>query len=105
MNKKILMQSYVAQDDDKKNIFLENLIFCQYADEHYFENYFRIEELEESELFELISFLYHQDCFLMMSEIMNKHKERFITFGEVTLEQVDISEQFISRLKRMKCLL
>lgn len=35
------------------------------------------------------------------TEIMNRHKECFISYGEVTLEQVDISEQFISRLIRM----
>lgn len=102
MDKEKLMQAYVAQDHDKKNIFLEKLIFCQYADEHYFEDYFRIEGLEESELFSLISFLYHQDCFLMILEIMNKYKERFVSHYEVTLDRVIISEKFVSRLERME---
>ena len=104
MDKEKIMQSYAAQDYDKKNIFLERLIFCQFADEHNFENYFRIKELEESELFGLISFLYHQDCFLMMLEIMNEHTERFISHNEMTLERLNISKQFISRLERIGCL-
>lgn len=104
MDKKGLIQQFDALDDDKKNIFLEKLIFCQYADEHYFESFFRIEELEESELFELVSFLYHQNCFLMILEIMNRYKERFITYNEMTFDEVDISEQFISRLERIESL-
>lgn len=104
MDKEKLKQSYATQDHNKKSIFLEKVIFCQYADELNFKNYFRIEELEESELFDLISCLYHQDCFLMILEVISEHKERFISHNEITLERLNISEQFISRLKRIGCL-
>lgn len=103
MDREKLLQWFYAQDYDGKNMFLEKLVFCQFADEHDFENYFRIGELEESELFCLISFLYHQDCFLMMLEIMNEHKHRFISHSVLNLDEPDIPEQLVSRLKRIGC--
>lgn len=104
MDKEELLQKFYDKDRDEKNIFLEKLVFCQFADDHDFENYFRIEELEESELFCLIGFLYHQDCFLMMLEIMNKYKQRFTSHSVLCLDETVFSEQLTSRLEKMGCL-
>lgn len=93
-----VLKKFISQNEDM-NILLEKLVFCQFADEHDFANYFRINELEESELFCLIGFLYHQDCFLMMLDIMNRHMERFISHNISLLKEIDISEQFIKRLE------
>ena len=101
MDKKQRLQRLFSKSKDK-NKFLEELIFCEYADERDFENYFRIEELEESELFCLISFLYHQDCFLMMMDIMNQYQNRFLSYNESLFDEIDFSEKLISRLERME---
>ena len=101
MDKKQRLQRLFSKSKDK-NKFLEELIFCEYADEHDFENYFRIEELEESELFCLISFLYHQDCFLMMMDIMKQNRERFIFFDELLFDEIEFSEKLNSRMVRLE---
>lgn len=93
-----ILKKFLSQDEDK-DILLEKLVFCQFADKYDFENYFRIKELEEGELFRLISFLYHQDCFLMLLDIMNRYKERFVSHNTSFLKELDFSEQFISRLE------
>lgn len=103
MDKEEFLQKFYDKDRDEKNLFLEYLVFCQFADDHDFENYFRIEELEEGELFCLIGFLYHQDCFLMMLEIMNRHKQRFVSHSVLYLDEIVFSEQFTSRLEKMGC--
>ena len=66
MEKEQILQQLFSQTKEDKDILLEQLVFCKFANEYDFENYFRIGKLKESDLFCLISFLYHQDCFLMM---------------------------------------
>lgn len=101
MNKKQMVQKILLQTKDK-DMLIEKLTFCKFSDEHDFENYFRIEELKESELFCLISFLYHQDCYLMMLDIMNRYREKFVCHDESFLMKLDFSEQFISRIARLE---
>lgn len=63
MEKEQILQQLFSQTKEDKDILLEQLVFCKFANEYDFENYFRIGKLKESDLFCLISFLYHQDCF------------------------------------------
>ena len=76
MEKEQILQQLFSQTKEDKDILLEQLVFCKFANEYDFENYFRIGKLKESDLFCLISFLYHQDCFLMMLDIMNRYRDR-----------------------------
>ena len=39
MDREKLMQIFYDKNYDEKNIFLENLVFCQFADDHEVENY------------------------------------------------------------------
>lgn len=61
MEKEQILQQLFSQTKEDKDILLEQLVFCKFANEYDFENYFRIGKLKESDLFCLISFLYHQD--------------------------------------------
>lgn len=101
MEKEQMLQRIQSPADEDKDILLEKLVFCRFADDHDFENYFRIEELDESELLCLISLLYYQDCFLLMRDIMNRYRERFTLQDESILEELDLSEQLIQRFARM----
>ena len=47
MDKKQILQRYFSQTNEDKSILLEKLAFCGFSDEYDFENYFRIDELEE----------------------------------------------------------
>ncbi len=102
MDKEQILQRLFSQTKEDKDILLEQLVFCKFADEYDFENYFRIGKLRESDLFCLISFLYHQDCFLMMLDIMNRYRDRFVSHDESLLRELDFSEQFISRIARLE---
>lgn len=102
MDKEQILQRLFSQTKEDKDILLEQLVFCKFADEYDFENYFRIGKLRESDLFCLISFLYHQDCFLMMMDIMNRYRDRFVSHDESLLRELDFSEQFISRIARLE---
>lgn len=101
MEKEQMLQRIQSPANEDKNILLEKLAFCRFANDYDFENYFRIEELSESELLCLISLLYYQDCFLLMQDIMSRYKERFNLQDESILEGLDFSEQFNERLARM----
>lgn len=101
MIKEDTLKKFFSQDGDK-SLLLEKMVFAKFANDYEFDNYFRIEELEESELFCLISFLYHQDCFLMLMDIMNRYRERFISHDDSFIEELDFTYQFISRLERLE---
>ena len=101
MKKEQIMQQLLLQSNENRALLLENLVFCKLSDKYDFENYFRIGELRDSELLCLISFLYHQDCFYMMMDIMNRYRERFVSYDEFLLEELDFSEELTARMERL----
>ena len=101
MRKEKLLKEFHAQDEIGKEMILEKFVFCHFSDEQNFENYFKIDELGERELFCLIGFLYHQDCFFMISDILSRHESRFLSHQDSLLKEIDFSERFYSRLERL----
>ncbi len=101
MYKKELKKIYNEQDSAGKALMLEKLAFCKFADCYDFENYFRIGELRDSELFCLVSFLYHHDCFLMIRDIMNQYKEKFIFADTSLLRELELDDDLTGRLSRI----
>ena len=104
MDKKELRKRYEEQDGMGKALLLEKLAFCKFADRYDFENYFRIEELKDSELLCLASFLYHHECFLMLLDIMNHYKERFIFSDTSLLREFEPDDILMERLSRVGAL-
>lgn len=104
MEKEKMLQKLDLLTNEEKSLMLEKITFCKLADDFDFENYFRIGELDESGLICLISFLHHQDCYLMMLDVMNRYKQRFALQDESILGELSFSKQFISRLERMDVL-
>lgn len=102
MGKSEMLQHFNTLSEEDKALFLEKYTFCKFADEYDFENYFKIEELRESDLLCLMSFLFDQECFFMMMDIMKKHKMRFVFNDESLIEEADFTENFISRMIRME---
>ena len=80
---------------------MEKLAFCKFADRYDFENYFRINELSDSELLCLASFLYHQECYLMLMDMMNRYKERFILADSSQLQEFEPDDALMERLSRI----
>ena len=104
MDKKDLRKRYEEQDDMGKALLLEELAFYKFADCYDFENYFRIGELKDSELLCLISFLYHHECFLMLLDIMNHYKERFIFADTSLLREFEPDDTLMERISRIDIL-
>ncbi|MCI9613494.1 MAG: hypothetical protein K1W40_22075 [Schaedlerella sp.] len=104
MDKKELRKRYTEQDSRGKALLLEKLAFCKFADRYDFENYFRIGELRDSELLCLASFLYHHECFLMLTDIMNHYKERFIFADTSLLREFEPDETLMERMARLDIL-
>ena len=84
---------------------MEKLAFCKFADRYDFENYFRISELNHSELLCLASFLYQQDCFLMLMDILERHKEKFVLADSSLLWELEPEDALMERLSRLGVLL
>lgn len=101
MDKKELQKKYEEQDGTGRELLLEKLAFCKFADRYDFENYFRIGELKDSELLCLASFLYHYECFLMLLDIMNHYKERFIFADTSLLREFEPDDALMERLSRV----
>ena len=101
MDKKELQKKYEEQDSAGRELLLEKLAFCKFADRYDFENYFRIDELSDSELLCLASFLYQQDCFLMLLDMMNRYKERFILADSSQLQEFEPEDALMERLSRI----
>ncbi|MBD5531586.1 MAG: hypothetical protein HDQ98_05190 [Lachnospiraceae bacterium] len=101
MDKKELLKKYEEQDSMGKALMLEKLAFCKFADRYDFENYFRIGELKDSELLCLVSFLYHQECFLMMLDIMERYQERFIFGDSSILDEAEPDDDFMERISKV----
>lgn len=104
MDRNELREGYEKQDGMGKALLLERLTFCKFADTYDYENYFRIGELKDSELLCLASLLYHHECFMMLLEIMNKHKERFIFADTSLLREFEPDENLMERLSRFDSL-
>ena len=101
MDKKELWKRYEEQDNTGKALLLEKLTFCRFADRYDFENYFRIGELKDSELLCLASFLYQQECFLMLLDIMNHYKEKFTFTDASLLQELEPDDSLMERLSRL----
>ena len=101
MEKKELQKKYEEQDSLGKELLLEKLAFCKFADRYDFENYFRIDELNDSELLCLASFLYQQDCFLMLMDMLDRYKERFILADSSLLREFEPNDTLMERLSRI----
>ena len=104
MDKKELRKRYAEQDGMGKALLLEKLGFCKFADNYDFENYFRIGELKDSELLCLVSFLYHHECFLMIMDIMNHYKDRFIFVDTSLLREFEPDNTLMERISRIDIL-
>ncbi len=104
MDKKELRKRYEKQDDMGKALLLEKLAFCKFADHYDFENYFRIGELKNSELLCLASFFYNHECFLMLMDIMNHYKERFIYADTSLLREFEPDNTLMERISRIDIL-
>lgn len=102
MNKEEMIKKLNVDNKKDKEKILERITFCHFADDWDFENYFKLNMITESEFFCLISFLYQQECFLMMLDIMNRYQERFLSLDSVLLEEIDFSEHFYLKLKRLE---
>ena len=104
MDKKELRKRYDKLDGMGKALLLEKLAFCKFADHYDFENYFRAGELKDSELLCLASFLYHHECFLMLMDIMNHYKERFIFADTSLLREFEPDDTLMERISRIDIL-
>ena len=104
MDKKELRERYEKLDGMGKALLLEKLAFCKFADRYDFENYFRIEELKDSELLCLVSFLYHHECYLMLMDIMNNYKEKFIFADTSLLREFEPDNTLMERISRIDIL-
>ena len=101
MDKKELQKKYEEQDSAGRELLLEKLAFCKFADRYDFENYFRISELSDSELLCLASFLYQQDCFLMLMEMLERYKEKFVLADSSLLRELEPDDALMERLSRI----
>ena len=101
MDKKELQKKYGEQDGMGRELLLEKLAFCKFADRYDFENYFRIDELNDSELLCLASFLYQQDCFLMLMEMLERYKEKFVLADSSLLRELEPDDALMERLSRI----
>jgi len=101
MDKKELQKKYEEQDSTGRELLLEKLAFCKFADRYDFENYFRIDELSDSELLCLASFLYQQDCFLMLMEMLERYKEKFVLADSSLLRELEPDDALMERLSRI----
>lgn len=101
MDKKELQKKYEEQDSTGRELLLEKLAFCKFADRYDFENYFRIDELNDSELLCLASFLYQQDCFLMLLEMLERYKEKFVLADSSLLRELEPDDALMERLSRI----
>ena len=101
MDKKELQKKYEEQDSAGRELLLEKLVFCKFADRYDFENYFRIDELNDSELLCLASFLYQQDCFLMLLEMLERYKEKFVLADSSLLRELEPDDALMERLSRI----
>jgi len=104
MDKKELQKKYEEQDSMGRELLLEKLAFCKFADRYDFENYFRINELSDSELLCLASFLYQQDCFLMLMDMLERHKEKFVLADSSLLRELELDDALMERLSRIGAL-
>ena len=101
MDKKELQKKYEEQDGTGRELLLEKLAFCKFADKYDFENYFKIGELSDSELLCLSSFLYQQDCFLMLMEMLERYKEKFVLADSSLLRELEPDDALMERLSRI----
>lgn len=101
MNKENFNKMNLAQDTQEKLLLSEYMVFCQYADTFDFNNYFRLDELSECELFSIFDFLYHEDCFLMLQNLLNKYNDKLLYSENAGMNDVELRNDFDARLEKL----
>ena len=100
--KKRLKENYNNNKDNMKVDFIEWITICQYSDNHIFDNLFRLDELSEQEFFDVVEFLYRQECYIVLFMLIARHIKRFQSKDISFIDDIDLIDSFSERLERLK---
>lgn len=100
--KERLKENYNNNKDTMKTDFLEWIVICQYMSDSDFNNLFRLEELSEQEFFNIVEFLYRQECYIILFMVIARHIKRFQNNDISFIDDIDFIDRFDERLERLK---
>ena len=82
-------------------LYIEYILFCNFAPEKEFNNYFNIKEINDSEFFNLVDFLYNQNCYNLLYRILRDNRERITTNPDINaLKNIDFHSGIDKRMER-----
>ncbi|MCH5249033.1 MAG: hypothetical protein J1E98_03850 [Lachnospiraceae bacterium] len=82
-------------------LYIEYILFCNFASENEFNNYFNIEEIKDAEFFKLVDFLHNHNCYNLLYRVLRDNRERIATNPDInTLKDIDFRSDIDKRMER-----
>lgn len=88
------------KDEEQKTLFKEYVIFCNYATNEMFDNYFKIDEIEQFDFYCMIEFCFKYDLFNMLYRFLKSNPQRLIMPYEERIEELQLRADFKERFNR-----
>ena len=61
-----------------KALYVEYMIFCNLSSDEIFNNYLKAGEITEKAFFDVLDFLYSNQCYILLYKLMRDNKIRFV---------------------------
>lgn len=99
--KLVEMYEQLSVNAFERCLYIEYILFCNFASEIEFNNYFRIEEIEDSEFFKLVDCLYNHNCYNLLYRLLRNNRERIVTNPNINiLKDIDFRSDIDKRMER-----
>ena len=95
------MYEQLSTNTFERCLYIEYILFCNFASENEFNNYFRIEEIKDTEFFKLVDFLYNHNCYNLLYRLLRNNRERIISNPDINiLKDVNFRSDIDKRMER-----
>ena len=98
-----LMETYeqFGEITFERCLYIEYILFCNFASEKEFNNYFNVKNINDSEFFELIDFLYQHNCYNLLYRLLRDNRERITTNPNINaLKNINLHSSIDKRMER-----
>ena len=99
--KLVEMYEQLSTNTFERCLYIEYILFCNFASENEFNNYFNIEEIKDAEFFKLVDFLYDHNCYNLLYRLLRDNRERTTKNPDKSvLENIDFHSCIDKRMKK-----
>lgn len=100
MDKEETKKRYKQLCRTERTFLAEVYEVCNNLNSDVFGNLFKIGDLSERDFFCIVDFLYHNDCFVLLYQMMASYPERFMCLDLLVSRDTEVRDDLEERLER-----